>query len=201
MREVITLFGLGRAFHVVHGSYMANDSPVGLLSIMIVIFNFLLTCACSILTIASVNKIAHYTNTEPDHRPAISWAANINTYFYVLPQGLGFMGIVNLKLVDKSINTFSRLTKYNLPGVPQLWSCLYFGICILVNLNQQITHLIMIEKSLSDIFPNLSRYRKYVLSFFCIFSCIVSCLFLSRVQLNKSNNIIIIDKHFCRKLF
>ncbi|GJQ74225.1 putative solute carrier family 6 [Trypoxylus dichotomus] len=156
LNKAVTLFGLGRAFHFVHGSLIAHNSSVGLLSITVVTIHFVLTCAGSILAIASVNKIAYNTNTDRDHLTDISWATSLNTYFYVLPQGLGFMGI------------------------PQLWSIVYFGICILVNLNQQITHFIMIEKSLTDIYPNLLRYRKYVLSFFCLFSCMVSYLFLSR---------------------
>ncbi|KAI4459017.1 sodium:neurotransmitter symporter family [Holotrichia oblita] len=148
LNDAITLFGLGRAFHVVSGSHMANKSPAGLLSIIIVITHSLLTYACSILAIVCINKIAHYTKTDADNLSQISWGTADNIYFYVLPQGLGFMGI------------------------PQLWSCVYFGLCILLNLNQQITHLIMMEKALSDIYPNLSRYTKYVLTFFCIFTCI-----------------------------
>ncbi|KAK9744545.1 Sodium:neurotransmitter symporter family [Popillia japonica] len=142
LNNAVTLYGLGRAFHVVE--YPQQRSYV--------IWSRQ-SFSCSIVCI---NKIAHYTKTDRDHLSHISWGISDNIYFYVLPQGLGFMGI------------------------PQLWSCVYFGLCILLNLNQQLTHLIMMEKALSDIYPNLSRYTRYVLTFFCIFTCIVSSLFLSK---------------------
>lgn len=94
LNDAITLYGLGRAFHVVNGSHILNKSPAGLLSIIIVITHSLLTCACSILAIVCINKIAHYTNTDSDNLSQISWGTQNNIYFYVLPQGLGFMGIL-----------------------------------------------------------------------------------------------------------
>lgn len=73
---------------------MVHKLPAGLLSIIIVITHFLITCLCSILAIVCINKIAHYTKTDRDHLSHISWGISDNIYFYVLPQGLGFMGIL-----------------------------------------------------------------------------------------------------------
>ena len=67
-------------------------------------------------------------------------------------------------------------------GIPQLWAALYFLSCILMLLTSQLTHLRLIELSLTDAYPNLKPYREYVLLMVCSLSFFIGILMISEVS-------------------
>lgn len=74
------------------------------------------------------------------------------------------------------------MTEKCFAGVAQFWSVVYFLFCIVIQMNNQVIHLIIIEQGLSDAYPKLAKYRKYVLAFLCFFSFLLGLLLIGNVS-------------------
>ncbi|KAK9695441.1 Sodium:neurotransmitter symporter family [Popillia japonica] len=130
--------GLGRAFHIMYGSYMSTTTASGTRSSFAIVYNFIIMYMCSIFSRCKLLKLKELAHLE-DKNLKYLWEPGIVTYFINLPFSFG------------------------LTAVPHFWCLQYFFLCMCILLNTQLAHIFACEKILSEHHPALIRYRRYVL--------------------------------------
>ncbi|XP_022919585.1 sodium-dependent dopamine transporter-like [Onthophagus taurus] len=148
------VLAVGRAFHVIHGSYLKPSESWTMYAIIVVILHFGSLVACCLFTTSCIQNVSKYAQIDDEHRH-LFFNHGSQVLFVAIPQAIGSMGI------------------------PQMWSCLFFAIIIMINISQQLAHLTFIQMSLNDIYPGMVRYKKYGVILFSMSSGLLSCLLLA----------------------
>ena len=72
--------------------------------------------------------------------------------------------------------------EFSWADVPQFWTAGYFLAGILLLVNCQASHIVIMERTLIDSYPTLGRYRKYVTSVIYFTGCLLGVLLSSHVS-------------------
>ncbi|GJQ77221.1 hypothetical protein Trydic_g14890 [Trypoxylus dichotomus] len=147
--------GLGRPFHIMYGSYMAPTSSSGIRSSCAVFCSFIALLLASSFTRCSLLSLQHLANLDADHEKYV-WNPGIATYFINLP------------------------FRFGLTTVPHFWLLQYFFMFMCILINNQLSHIFAFEKVVTEYYPVLIKYRRYILGGIAVISGLISVCVSSR---------------------